>query len=126
LSGLRVKGIRLIADGNALLGPTVTGRLLDRFVECEPSKHAAAIGTLTGRENDVLRLLAGGLSNKELAERLALSEATIKSHVSNVLRKLGVRAGVQAVISAYDAGLVQPQPMRHRAAHLAEEANSKE
>jgi DNA-binding NarL/FixJ family response regulator len=120
-----VEGIRLVADGNALLGPTVTGRLLDRFVESEPSTHAAAISTLTGRENDVLRLLASGLSNNELAERLALSEATVKSHVSNVLRKLGVRDRVQAVIAAYDAGLVQPQPSSQPAIHSAEQANSK-
>ena len=121
-----VEGIRLVADGNALLGPTVTGRLLDRFIESEPSTHAEAIKTLTGRENDVLRLLASGLSNNELAERLALSEATIKSHVSNLLRKLGVRDRVQAVIAAYDAGLVQPQPSGHPATQPAEAASPKE
>ena len=121
-----VEGIRLVADGNAILGPTVTGRLLDRFVECEPSKHAEAVSTLTVRENDVLRLLASGLSNNELAERLALSEATIKSHVSSLLRKLGVRDRVQAVIAAYDAGLVQPQPNSQLAAQPAERANPPE
>ena len=121
-----VEGIRLVADGNAILGPTVTGRLLDRFVECEPSKHAEAVSTLTVRENDVLRLLASGLSNNELAERLALSEATIKSHVSSLLRKLGVRDRVQAVIAAYDAGLVQPQPNSQLAAQPAERANPQE
>ena len=118
-----VEGIRLIADGNALLGPSVTGRLLGRFIENEPSQHAAVIGTLTAREIDVLRLLAGGLSNNELADRLSLSEATIKSHVSNVLRKLGVRDRVQAVIAAYDAGLVRPQPISRPVAQLADEAN---
>ncbi|MEO5851176.1 MAG: response regulator transcription factor [Nocardioides sp.] len=121
-----VEGIRLVADGNALLGPTVTGRLLDRFVECEPSKHAEAISTLTGRETGVLRLLASGLSNNELAERLAVSEATIKSHVSSLLRKLGVRDRVQAVIAAYDAGLVQPQPTSQPAARPAERADPQE
>ena len=106
-----VEGIRLVAAGNALLGPTVTRRLLDRFVEPErePQQDAAAIGRLTGREREVLHLLASGLSNSELAERLVVSEATVKSHVSNVLRKLGVRDRVQAVIAAYDAGIVQPQ-----------------
>jgi DNA-binding NarL/FixJ family response regulator len=121
-----VEGIRLVADGNALLGPTVTGRLLDRFIESEPSHHAAAISMLTAREIDVLRLLASGLSNNELADRLALSEATIKSHVSNVLRKLGVRDRVQAVIAAYDAGLVQPQPISQPAVPGAGQARSKE
>ena len=121
-----VEGIRLIADGNALLGPTVTGRLLDRFIETEPSQHAAVISTLTAREIDVLRLLAKGLSNNELADRLALTEATIKSHVSNVLRKLGVRDRVQAVIAAYDAGLVQPQPISRPTALRADHARPPE
>ena len=121
-----VEGIRLIAEGNALLGPTVTSRLLDRFIETEPSQHAAAISTLTAREVDVLRLLANGLSNIELADQLALTEATIKSHVSNVLRKLGVRNRVQAVIAAYDAGLVQPQPITQPTALRADQARSLE
>ncbi|WP_310526739.1 response regulator transcription factor [Nocardioides sp.] len=121
-----VEGIRLVSDGNALLGPSVTGRLLDRFIQGEPSPHAAATSTLTARELDVLRLLAGGLSNTELAGRLSLSEATIKSHVSNVLRKLGVRDRVQAVIAAYDAGVVQPQPTSQPAAQRVEEASSQE
>ncbi len=121
-----VEGIPLVADGNALLGPTVMGRPLDRFGEREYSKHAEAVSTLTGRENDVLRLLASGLSNNELAGRLTLSEATIKSHVSSLLRKLGVRDRVQAVIAAYDAGLVQPQPISHPAAQPAEGSNLRE
>ena len=117
-----VEGIRLVAGGSALLGPTVTRRLLDRFVEPdrEPPQSAEAIGNLTGREGDVLRLLAGGLSNSELAERLVVSEATVKSHVSSVLRKLGVRDRVQAVIAAYDAGLVQPQTVSQPEAEPAE------
>jgi len=104
-----VEGIRLVANGNALLGPTVTRRLLERFAdERPPGECAGAVATLTEREREILRLLAGGLSNAELAERLFLSETTVKTHVSNVLRKLGVRDRVQAVIAAYDAGLVRP------------------
>lgn len=109
-----VDGIRLVAAGNALLGPTVTQRLLERFLQTEhPQRMASeAIGKLTGREREILSLLASGLSNGELAVRLVVSEATIKSHVSSVLRKLGVRDRVQAVIAAYDGGLVRPQEAR--------------
>ena len=106
-----VEGIRLVANGNALLGPTVTRRLLERFAdERPPSESAAAesVATLTEREREILYLLASGLSNAELAERLFVSETTVKTHVSSVLRKLGVRDRVQAVIAAYDAGLVRP------------------
>ena len=106
-----VEGIRLVARGNALLGPSVTQRLLERFIATEqtPRLTSNAIGTLTSREREILCLLASGLSNSELADRLVVGEATIKSHVSSVLRKLGVRDRVQAVIAAYDAGLVHPQ-----------------
>jgi DNA-binding NarL/FixJ family response regulator len=105
-----VDAIRLVAQGNALLGPTVTRRLLERFADTAPADGAAAaVGTLTERELEILRLLATGLSNAELARRLVLSETTVKTHVSSILRKLGVRDRVQAVIAAYDAGLVQPR-----------------
>jgi DNA-binding NarL/FixJ family response regulator len=105
-----VDAIRLVAEGNALLGPTVTRRLLERFGETVPDESARrAIAALTRREREILCLLAGGLSNAELARELVLSEATVKSHVSSVLRKLGVRDRVQAVITAYDAGLVRPR-----------------
>ena len=104
-----VEGIRLVANGNALLGPTVTRRLLERFAEGHDAAAAGeAVGRLTGREREILRLIARGLSNAELAQRLFLGETTIKTHVSNILRKLGVRDRVQAVIAAYDAGLVRP------------------
>jgi DNA-binding NarL/FixJ family response regulator len=106
-----IEAIRLIAEGNALLGPTVTRRLLDRFANADPDGRPdpAIIASLTEREREILHLVASGLSNAELAQRLYLSETTIKTHVSSVLRKLGVRDRVQAVIVAYNAGLVQPQ-----------------
>jgi len=104
-----VDAIRVVASGNALLGPSVTRRLLERFADGRESGAAAeAVARLTGREREITRLLASGLSNAELAQQLVLSEATVKTHVSSVLRKLGVRDRVQAVIVAYDAGLVRP------------------
>jgi DNA-binding NarL/FixJ family response regulator len=105
-----IDAIRLVAGGNALLGPTVTRRLLDRFVEAQPQPGPAAAlpASLTEREHEILRLLATGLSNAEIAERLVVGETTVKTHVSNLLRKLGVRDRVQAVILAYEAGIVSP------------------
>ena len=106
--GELVDAIRVVASGNALLGPTAVERLLRRFSDERPT-DPVAIGSLTDREAEILRLLAGGLSNAEVAAALVVSEATVKSHVSNLLRKLGVRDRVQAVIAAYDAGVVQPR-----------------
>jgi DNA-binding NarL/FixJ family response regulator len=109
--GELVDAIRVVASGNALLGPTAIARLLERFPAPEASMaDAVAIGSLTDREAEVLRLLARGLSNAEIAATLVVSEATVKTHVSNILRKLAVRDRVQAVIAAFDAGLVQPNP----------------
>ena len=102
-----VDAIRVVAAGNALFGPTATQRLIERFGEL-PKQAPPSLDALTDREREILRLLARGLSNAELAERLFVSETTVKSHVSSVLRKLGVRDRVQAVIAAYDAGLVRP------------------
>ena len=102
-----VDAIRVVAAGNALLGATVTTRLLERFGQT-PAAEAPSLEHLTERELEILRLIAGGLSNAEIADRLVVSETTVKSHVSSVLRKLGVRDRVQAVIAAYDAGLVRP------------------
>jgi len=113
-----VEGIRLVANGNALLGPTVTRRLLERFAEERDAGAAGeAVARLTGREREILRLLACGLSNAELAKRLFLGETTVKTHVSSILRKLGVRDRVQAVIAAYDAGLVRPGEDRDKPYH---------
>ena len=103
-----VDAIRLVAAGNALLGPSVTRRLLERFAE--PARPAPRLDELTERERTILELIAQGRSNAEIAKQLFISETTVKSHVSAVLHKLGVRDRVQAAIAAYDAGLVRPQP----------------
>src|SRR5439155_609061 len=101
--------VLVVADGEALLAPTVTRRLLDRFARTLPDeKPPPALETLTARELEILRLVAGGLSNAEIADQLVVTEATVKTHVSSVLRKLQLRDRVQAVVLAYDAGLVQP------------------
>jgi DNA-binding NarL/FixJ family response regulator len=102
-----VDAIRVVAAGNALLGASVTTRLLERFGRA-PVTTPPALDDLTERELEILRLLAEGLTNAEIADRLVVSETTVKSHVSSVLRKLGVRDRVQAVIAAYDAGVVRP------------------
>ena len=95
--------IKLINTGEALLAPTITRRLIERFAK--PSAPRGALASLTSRETDVLKNLARGLSNAEVAAHLHLSEATVKTHVSRLLAKLGVRDRVQAVIVAYEAGL---------------------
>ena len=106
-----VDAIRLVASGKALLAPTALQRLLERFRAPEPPRDGA-LPNLTEREREILQLVAEGLSNAEIASRLVLSETTIKTHISNLLRKLGVRDRVQAVIAAYDSGLVQPNHSR--------------
>jgi DNA-binding NarL/FixJ family response regulator len=103
-----VDAIRVVAAGNALLGTTVTKRLLERFTDGAPqATPPPVLDGLTEREREILALMAAGLSNSEIADRLVVSEATVKTHVSSILRKLGVRDRVQAVIVAYDAGLVR-------------------
>jgi DNA-binding NarL/FixJ family response regulator len=102
-----VDAIRVVAAGNSLFGPTATQRLLERFAR-EPDEQAHSLDELTDREREILRLVAEGLSNAEIAQRLFLGETTVKTHVSAVLRKLRVRDRVQAVIAAYEAGLVRP------------------
>ena len=109
-----VEAIRVVARGDALLAPSVTRRLLDRFAAGEVPGPASAtvrplLDALTEREAEVLRFVALALSNAEIAARLHLTEATVKTHVSSVLRKLGLRDRVQAVVLAYDVGLVRPR-----------------
>jgi DNA-binding NarL/FixJ family response regulator len=103
-------GIRSVASGEALLAPTVTRRLIEEFARFGQARRArpAELDELTPRELDVLRLLARGMSNAEIAETLVLGDTTIKTHVAHVLGKLGVRDRVQAVVLAYETGLVVP------------------
>ena len=104
-----VEAIRIVAAGEALLAPSVTRRLLDRVASRLPparENSIPALSELTERELEVLKLVARGLSNAEIAEKLVVSETTIKTHVSRVLAKLEIRDRVQAVILAYETGLV--------------------
>ena len=107
-----VEAIRVVASGEALLAPSITRRLLDRFASLDTSERGAPpeLDSLTPRELEILRLIAAGLSNAEIAAELVLSETTVKTHVSSVLRKLNLRDRVQAVVLAYEAGLVRPGP----------------
>jgi DNA-binding NarL/FixJ family response regulator len=103
--------VRTVARGEALLAPTVTKRLIERYVRRRPvnTSLAARFQELTERELEVLQLLTRGLSNAEIGARLFLSAATVKTHVTRVLAKLGVRDRVQAVVLAYEAGIVEPR-----------------
>jgi len=107
------EAVRVVAAGEALLAPTVTRRLISEFARLRP--HAAVapptdgLATLTPRETEVLRLVAEGLSNPEIAARLVVTEETVKTHVSRMLAKLGLRDRTQAVVMAYESGLVVPR-----------------
>jgi DNA-binding NarL/FixJ family response regulator len=104
-----IAAVRVVAAGNALLAPSVTRRIIEEFAKRPPpTDHAEELGWLTERELETLRLLARGLTNAEIAGNLFVGEATVKTHVSNVLTKLGLRDRVQAVVFAYESGLVQP------------------
>jgi DNA-binding NarL/FixJ family response regulator len=106
--------VRVVASGEALLAPTVTRRLIGEFARMRPrlprGRADAGLRELTPRETEVLSLVAEGLSNTEIADRLVVSEETIKTHVSRVLMKLGLRDRTQAVVIAYESGLVVPRP----------------
>jgi DNA-binding NarL/FixJ family response regulator len=107
-----VAAIRAVAAGEAWLDPAVTRRLIDEF-NARPEQHAATpaqMAQLTPREREVLILLAQGLSNAHVAVKLAISEATVRTHLAHVMAKLGVREKAQAVIAAYQSGLVHPLP----------------
>ena len=105
-----VRAVRVVAAGDALLSPNVTRRLLDGVMSRLGSRSSppAGFNELTERERDVLQLMARGRSNTEIASQLHVSEATVKTHVSHVLDKLGLRDRVQAVVLAYETGLVTP------------------
>ncbi|HEY1625717.1 MAG TPA: response regulator transcription factor [Streptosporangiaceae bacterium] len=99
--------VRVVAAGEALLAPTVTTRLIGEFTKLR-RREPVSVSGLTPRETEVLRLIAEGLSNTEIAERLVVTEETVKTHVSRVLSKLGLRDRTQAVVAAYESGLVIP------------------
>jgi DNA-binding NarL/FixJ family response regulator len=110
------EAVRVIAAGDALLAPAVTRRLISEFARIQPPAAAsaapAALASLTPRETEVLRLVAEGLSNPEIAMRLVVTEETVKTHVSRVLGKLGLRDRTQAVVTACESGLVVPARKR--------------
>jgi DNA-binding NarL/FixJ family response regulator len=106
-----VVGIRAVASGDALLAPSVTRRVIEEFVRRPPTSVRTLppkIAELTARELEVLRLIARGLSNAEIATELFVSDTTVKTHVAHVLMKLGLRDRVQAVVLAYESGLIEP------------------
>jgi DNA-binding NarL/FixJ family response regulator len=110
------EGVRVVAAGDSLLAPGITRRLISEFARIRPhpagagagAAASAALRTLTPRETEVLRLVAAGLSNAEIAARLVVTEDTVKTHVSRTLAKLGLRDRTQAVVTAYESGLVVP------------------
>jgi DNA-binding NarL/FixJ family response regulator len=112
-----VAAVRVVARGDALIAPGVTKRLIEQFARSAPAvTQSDALAELTPREAEVLALVASGLSNGEIAEELVLSNATVKTHVKRILSKLGLRDRVQAVVLAYEVGLVAPGAAPARAA----------
>jgi len=107
-----VTAVKLVRTGDALLAPSITRRLVERFAPRSggPSVAGRDLSVLTPRELEVLGLMVRGMSNAELASALTLSEATVKTHVANILAKLGLRDRVQAVVLAYETGLISPTP----------------
>lgn len=111
-----VEAVRLVTAGEALLAPTITRRLIEEYVRRPPPgvRTPTGVEALTPRELEVLDLIARGLSNSEIAAQLVVSEATVKTHVNRVLGKLGLRDRVQAVVFAYESGLIRPGEARER------------
>ena len=107
-----VNAVRVVAKGDALLAPSVTRRMIERFSEGASARRPepADLSSLTDRERDVLVQVARGLTNSEIAKQLFIAEQTVKSHVSRILGKLGLRDRAQAVIAAYESGLVVATP----------------
>jgi DNA-binding NarL/FixJ family response regulator len=104
-----IAAVRVVARGDALISPSVTKRLVERFAAtARPAEPPAALADLTPREQEILRLLGRGLSNAEIADELVIGIETVKTHVKRVLAKLGLRDRVQAVVLAYEAGVVTP------------------
>jgi DNA-binding NarL/FixJ family response regulator len=106
--GQLIAAVRVVAAGDALIAPTVTKRLIAQFARTAPLRPPPQLAELSPREVEVLVLVARGLSNTEIADEFVLSVATVKTHVKRVLSKLGVRDRAQAVVLAYEAGLVAP------------------
>ena len=106
-----IAGVRIVANGEGLVAPAIAQRLVERFVRRPPAAIArpSALGELTERELEVMRLVARGLTNAEIAERLIIGEATVKTHVGRILAKTSSRDRVQVVVRAYETGLVAPQ-----------------
>jgi DNA-binding NarL/FixJ family response regulator len=100
-----IAAVRTVAAGEALLSPAVTKRVIKQFTRMPRPERPKELDDLTARERDILRLIAGGLSNAEIGENLFISETTVKTHVTHVLQKLGLRDRVQAVVLAYRTGL---------------------
>jgi len=103
-----VTAIRVVADGGSLFAPSVTRRLVEEFARRAPAAVPAALGDLTARELEVLTLMARGLTNGEIAREIYVTENTVKTHVARVLMKLNLRDRVQAVVTAYESGLLRP------------------
>jgi DNA-binding NarL/FixJ family response regulator len=103
-----IGAVRVVAAGDALLSPSITRRVIEQFAQLPPPGGSDALAGLTERERQVLQLIARGLSNAEIAAELFVSEATVKSHVAHLLAKLQLRDRVQAVVLAYESGLVRP------------------
>ncbi len=104
-----VAAIKIVASGGSLFAPSVTRRLVERFLDDAPQDNIVpGLDQLTDREQQILRLVAGGLSNAEIAARLVLSEHTVKTHVTHLLQKLDLRDRTQVVVLAYEAGIVRP------------------